>query len=53
MKMQTSNIERPTFNIQLKMTGRFFRSMFDVGSSMFDVRMGLLFLASYPARALQ
>jgi len=53
MKMQTSNGERPASNIQVKMKGRFFPSKVDVGSSMFDVRIGLLFLANYSTWALQ
>jgi hypothetical protein len=37
--MRTSNIERPTSNIQVKTKRNLFTSMFDVGRSMFDVRL--------------
>jgi hypothetical protein len=44
--MRTSNIEHPTSNIELKAKKHFFRSMFDVGCSMFDVQTSAALLLS-------
>jgi len=46
-KMRTSNIERPTSNIEVKTGSPHPTSMFDVGRWMFDVRISSFIPATF------